>query len=97
MTLKLKFLGIVSHPFSCVIHRFIENDLRTVNRTHTPWVVVNQHRPIYTSSVAGRDQQSDIVVATDLRNAMEDLFFLFQVTFCTAACGLQQCLLTLKL
>ena len=59
--------------------RFIQADLQAVDRRLTPWVVVNQHRPIYTSSVFGRDHQSDIVVATDLRNAMEDLFFLYQV------------------
>ncbi|KAK9800257.1 hypothetical protein WJX73_008466 [Symbiochloris irregularis] len=60
-------------------NRFIQRDLEAVDRSVTPWVVVNQHRPIYTSSVSGREHQSDIVVASDLRSAMEDLFFTYQV------------------
>lgn len=59
--------------------RFIQRDLAGVNRSVTPWIVVNLHRPIYTSSMFGRDQQSDIVVGADLRSALEDLFFTYQV------------------
>ena len=58
---------------------FILQDLQRVDRTLTPWVVVNLHRPIYTSSIFGREHASDIVVGADLRSAMEDLFFVYQV------------------
>ena len=59
--------------------RFLLADLGMINRTVTPWLVVNLHRPIYTSSASGKSYTSVLKVAEDLRLALEDLFFLYQV------------------
>ena len=59
--------------------RFLLTDLSLVNRSITPWLVVNLHRPIYTSSASGLSFTSVLKVAQDLRLALEDLFFLYQV------------------
>ncbi|EIE21772.1 Metallo-dependent phosphatase [Coccomyxa subellipsoidea C-169] len=58
---------------------FILQDLAAVDRAVTPWVVVNMHRPIYTSSTAGVGPTSVIRVAEDLRAALEPIFMLYQV------------------
>ncbi|CAL8471735.1 g11277 [Coccomyxa elongata] len=58
---------------------FILQDLAAVDRGVTPWVVVNMHRPIYTSSTAGVGPTSVIRVAEDLRAALEPIFMLYQV------------------
>lgn len=62
-----------------VLCRFLLADLSMINRTVTPWLVVNLHRPIYTSSASGKSYTSVLKVAEDLRLALEDLFFLYQV------------------
>ena len=59
--------------------RFIITDLSTVDRQRTPWVVVNMHRPIYTSSTAGVSPPSVLRVAEDLQQALEPVFILYQV------------------
>lgn len=59
--------------------RFINTDLAAVNRSITPWVVVNGHRPIYTTSTSGGSITSVIQVSDDLRNALEDIFYKYQV------------------
>ena len=46
----------------------------------TPWVVVNGHRPIYTTSTSGGTITSVIQVADDLRESLEELFFMYQVS-----------------
>ncbi len=45
-------------------------------------VVVNMHRPIYTSSASGLDPSSVIRVSEDLRGALEPVFFMYQVSAC---------------
>ena len=65
--------------------RFILQDLASVDRGVTPWVVVNMHRPIYTSSSAGVGPTSVIRVAEDLRAALEPIFMLYQVRWFGAA------------
>lgn len=42
-------------------------------------MVVNMHRPIYTSSTVGVGPSSVIRVAEDLRAALEPIFMLYQV------------------
>lgn len=61
------------------LHRFILQDLSHVDRRQTPWVVINMHRPIYTSSTSGVGPSSVIRVAEDLRAALEPLLILYQV------------------
>ena len=58
---------------------FVRADLQRVNRTRTPWVVVNGHRPMYPSSLFGQHHSSDLTVAQDLRSAFEELFLRHQV------------------
>ena len=33
-------------------YKWMENDLKSVNRTLTPWVVIAGHRPMYSSQMA---------------------------------------------
>ena len=66
---------------SCGRCRFINDDLAAVNRSVTPWVVVNGHRPIYTTSTSGGSITSVIQVADDLRESLEDIFYKYQVSW----------------
>ena len=59
--------------------RFITEDLAAVNRSMTPWVIVNLHRPIYSTSSSGGSLSSVTGVANDLRAALEDVFYKYQV------------------
>ena len=67
--------------------RFIVNDLAAVNRNNTPWVVVNGHRPIYTTSSSGGGLASVTTVARDLRVALEDVFYHYEVSQTAYCCG----------
>lgn len=60
-------------------YKFMEADLAAVNRTNTPWVVLNGHRPIYTTNTGGSSPYGVINVARDLRKAIEPLLFQYQV------------------
>ena len=42
-------------------------------------VIANLHRPIYTTSISGVSQSSDLQGAADQRAALEDLFMEYQV------------------
>lgn len=64
---------------SAVRCRFIVSDLENVNRTLTPWVVVNGHRPIYTTSSSGGGLSSVTTVARDLRVALENVLYQYEV------------------
>ena len=33
-------------------YKWLENDLKSVNRTRTPWIIDGSHRPMFTSEVA---------------------------------------------
>lgn len=46
-------------------YQWLAKDLAAVNRTATPWVVINGHRPMYSSQVSGYQ--------TNVRNAFEAL------------------------
>jgi hypothetical protein len=50
-----------------------------VNRTATPWLVAGFHRPFYTDSVYGNSDTGDVGFTDDIRNALERLFFQYQV------------------
>lgn len=58
---------------------WIVNTLQNIDRSRTPWVVVGVHRPIYTSSIYGNNFKSDVNVAEDLRNSLEEVFYQYQV------------------
>ena len=51
-------------------------DLKSVNRSVTPWVIVHGHRPAYATVV----DTSGITQAQDQRNAFEDIFVQFGVS-----------------
>ena len=60
-------------------HAFMLNDLASVNRTLTPWLVVGGHRPFYIDSTNNMEPDGDQPVARALREALEDAFYEFQV------------------
>eukprot|EP00877_Chromochloris_zofingiensis_P010708 jgi/Chrzof1/5891/Cz16g19170.t1 len=60
-------------------YKFILDDLRSVNRSRTPWVIVGGHRPFYISSNNRLAPDSDQVVAQQLRAALEDIFLQYKV------------------
>ena len=57
----------------------MEADLQSVNRTKTPWVILNGHRPIYTTNVGGSPPYGVIPVALDLQAALEPLLYTYSV------------------
>ena len=56
-------------------YKWIENDLATVDRSVTPWIILVGHRPMYCSI----DFQSDYQVSLHIQKALEELFHKFQV------------------
>ena len=55
------------------------DDLANVNRNITPWVELNGHRPIYTTSSSGGSLSSVTTVAKDLRASIEDILYQYEV------------------
>lgn len=51
-------------------------DLKHVNRSVTPWVIVHGHRPAYATVV----DTGSVIQAQDQRNALEDIFVQYGVT-----------------
>ena len=66
-------------------HRFIVEDLASGDRNVTPWIVLNGHRPIYTTSSSGGSLSSVTTVARDLRAALEDVLIEYEVGLCLHA------------
>lgn len=60
-------------------------DLASVNRSLTPWLVVGGHRPFYIDSTNNMEPDGDQPVASALRAALEAAFYEYQVTM-TAMC-----------
>ena len=56
-------------------YRWLENDLASVNRDVTPWVVLAGHRPMYCSI----DFPSDYQVSLYMQQALEELFHKYEV------------------
>ena len=69
------------HDFSPGSEQFawIVDDLKTVDRRRTPWLIAGFHRPFYTDSVYGNSDTGDVGFTADIQNALERLFFQFQV------------------
>jgi hypothetical protein len=65
------------HPFEAGSpqHAWIASDLRAVNRSATPWLLVVGHRPPYLASAyPGGGNASDAAVAVDLATHLEPLW-----------------------
>lgn len=69
------------HDFSIgsAQYRFINEDLKSVNRSKTPWIIVGGHRPIYIDSIFARWPDGDLEVAFALKQALEPLFYKYKV------------------
>ncbi|KAF2724618.1 acid phosphatase [Polychaeton citri CBS 116435] len=52
-------------------YQWLKNDLASVDREKTPWVVAMSHRPLYSSQVSSYQR--------NLRNAFEDLFLEYKI------------------
>jgi hypothetical protein len=60
-------------------YTFLEQDLRAVDRTKTPWVIFGGHRAMYLNSDYGGKIDSDIVVSDRLIAIIEPLIFKYKV------------------
>lgn len=58
---------------------WLENDLKNVNRTLTPWVIFGGHRPMYINSDYGGTRSSDIYVMDMMIENIEPLLWKYQV------------------
>jgi acid phosphatase type 7 len=59
-------------------HHFVEGDLKTVDRSVTPWVVVESHRPLYEGE-SGPHWQPQTSVGEAMRGELEDLLYDYSV------------------
>lgn len=60
-------------------HSWVLQDLATVDRSLTPWVIVGGHRPFYISSTNTMAGDGDQPVAAALREAFEAAFVEYKV------------------
>nr|CCA27923.1 calcineurinlike phosphoesterase putative [Albugo laibachii Nc14] len=60
---------------------WLEEDLKQVNRSVTPWIVLTIHRMMYTTQVG---EAGDLVVSYHLRMELEDLLFKYKVSLIIA-------------
>jgi len=58
-----------------VQYKWLEDDLKSVNRKVTPWVIVVMHCPWYSSNVDHYGEQQTVL----MRDYMEDLFYKYRV------------------
>lgn len=63
--------GDITKKESYEQYNWLEEDLKKVDRTKTPWVIAMSHRPMYSSQVSGYQ--------ANMRNAFEDLFIKYGV------------------
>ena len=56
-------------------YQWLENDLASVDREVTPWIILAGHRPMYCSI----DVPSDIQVSLHMQMALEELFHKYKV------------------
>ncbi|TMW69458.1 hypothetical protein Poli38472_001614 [Pythium oligandrum] len=57
-------------------YKWIENDLKNVDRSKTPWVVLTAHRMMYTTQLG---EDADLNVSKYYRKEMEDLLWTYKV------------------
>jgi len=58
---------------------FIVSDLAAVDRSKTPWVVFNGHRPMYLDSTYNTVPNGDIPISVFMRAELEDVFMKYEV------------------
>jgi len=63
-------------------YEFLLKDLAAVNRSLTPWIVFNGHRPMYIDSTFDGSFNSDQVVARHMRKHIEPLLVKYEVDVC---------------
>ncbi|XP_057306826.1 uncharacterized protein LOC130645009 isoform X4 [Hydractinia symbiolongicarpus] len=56
-------------------YKWLENDLRNVNRSLTPWVIIGGHRAMYCSESI----KSDYIVSVNMQRLFEDLLYKYRV------------------
>ena len=56
-------------------YNWIERDLQSVNRSHTPWIIVGSHRPMYISQL----DYPDLQIGAMLQLHLEPLFYKYKV------------------
>ncbi|EGD77454.1 hypothetical protein PTSG_08549 [Salpingoeca rosetta] len=56
-------------------HDYIMRDLKSIDRTKTPWVIFAGHRPFYIDSTNWEPHGGDQTVAEDMRKTYEDVLF----------------------
>jgi len=59
---------------------WLENDLKNVDRTKTPWIIFGGHRAMYINSDYGGAANSDIVVMDNLIKNVEPMLLKYHVT-----------------
>lgn len=57
-------------------YRWLENDLKAVDREQTPWVVLTSHRMMYTTQLG---EDADLQVSVHMREEMEELLWKYKV------------------
>lgn len=69
------------HDFSIgsTQYQWLENDLKNVDRTKTPWIIFGGHRAMYLNSNYGGGVSSDIVVMNNLIANIEPLLYKYRV------------------
>jgi len=60
-------------------YKFIEDDLKSVNRSKTPWLIMGGHRPIYIDSTYDGWPAGDITVSAALMTSLEPLLYKYKV------------------
>jgi hypothetical protein len=70
-----------NYTFGSEQYLWLEQDLQSVNRTLTPWVVFGGHRPMYINSDYGGSPNSDIVVSDLMIANLEPLLWKYRVNF----------------
>lgn len=60
-------------------YNWLENDLKKVDRTVTPWVIFGSHRAMYLNSDYGGSVTSDLVVMDNLITNIEPLLWKYRV------------------
>lgn len=65
------------HDFlnTSIQYKWIENDLQSVNRTRTPWILTGFHRPMYMTQL----DYPDIKIGAMLQLHLEPLFYKYKV------------------